>query len=530
MAMMAKRFSGPPAALRTLDAAIPSSIEHAVGRAMAIERDDRFATAAEFRAALAAPAGARTPTGANDEKSIAVLPFANTSADAESEYFSDGLTEEIINALVHLPGLHVAARTSSFAFKGKHMDIGEIGAKLKVATVLEGSVRRAGKRLRVTAQLIKVADGFHLWSERYDRELEDVFEIQDEIARAIAEQLTLKLATNADAVLVRPPTESMEAHELYLRGRHLLMRRGTGLALSAECFRRAIAADPGFAAPYAGLADSETLSAVYGYTNSAGAYERAHPAARRALELNDTLAESHMAYGLCETWLGWNFSQGEPEYRRASEINPSWSLPIAWLGVLLANVPGRAAESASLARRATQIEPLAPLIHGLAALTLFQLRLTDEAWKAAERTLELDPSLVLGLWIAGGVQQLRGQNDDAIRSLSRAVEQSERAPMSLAVLGAALAVTGRRDEALAVLQELVSRGADSQFAARVRWALGDHADALELFKRAVQERAAVFWTSHYPGQEGLAEDPRWHAILRSAGLDVLVSTSAPGQR
>ncbi|MHC4138133.1 MAG: tetratricopeptide repeat protein, partial [Planctomycetota bacterium] len=235
-----------------------------------------------------------------ERKSIAVLPFANMSDDPENEYFSDGMTEEIINALTQLEDLRVAARTSCFAFKGKPADIGEIGAKLKVATVLEGSVRKAGTRLRITAQLVNVGDGYHLWSERYDREMEDVFAIQDEIARAIADRLQVTLAVGAGERLVKPPTKSLEAYDLYLKGRYFVNRivevAGEGPRKGIDFFEQALALDPGYALAHAGIADA------YSFLGSTvlrpkEALPKAREAAMRALELDDTLAETHCALG-----------------------------------------------------------------------------------------------------------------------------------------------------------------------------------------------------------------------------------------
>ncbi|KPK83193.1 MAG: hypothetical protein AMS25_00625, partial [Gemmatimonas sp. SM23_52] len=191
-----------------------------------------------------------------ERRSIAVLPFANMSDDPENEYFSDGMTEEIINALTQLRDLRVAARTSSFAFKGKAPAIADVGAKLKVATVLEGSVRKAGDRLRITAQLVNVADGYHLWSERYDRELEDVFAIQDDIARAITDKLQVTLVAGEAGRLVRPPTESLEAYDLYLKGRFFVNQGGEGPRKGLEYFRQALACDPEYALAHSGIAEA----------------------------------------------------------------------------------------------------------------------------------------------------------------------------------------------------------------------------------------------------------------------------------
>jgi TolB-like protein len=256
-----------------------------------------------------------------ERRSIAVLPFANMSDDPENEYFSDGMTEEIINALTQLEDLRVAARTSCFAFKGKPADIGEIGAKLKVATVLEGSVRKAGTRLRITAQLVNVADGYHLWSERYDREMEDVFAIQEDIARAIADRLQVTLAGGAGERLVKPPTKSLEAYDLYLKGRYFVNRivevAGEGPRKGIDFFEQALALDPGYALAHAGIADA------YSFLGSTvlrpkEALPKAREAAMRALELDDTLAETHCALG----WIYAARSSSLPRLPRRTAAMP----------------------------------------------------------------------------------------------------------------------------------------------------------------------------------------------------------------
>src|SRR5437667_2493329 len=272
-AILARQAAGPVPRLRTVRDTVPDWVEQAVTRALAKAPADRFATAADFIAALIQP---RTVTGAEPAaalvqppaaaNSIAVLPFLNMSADPENEYFSDGMTEEIVHALSAVGSLRVASRTSSFAFKGATQNIRTIGEKLQVRTVLEGSVRRADTKLRVTAQLINAADGFHLWSATYEREMKDVFAIQDEIARAIVTALKLKLTDEPSLALVEPRTASVEAYALYLKARYFWRRKSaSGLKKGIEYFQQAIAVDPGYSLAYAGLADSHIARGYYVY-------------------------------------------------------------------------------------------------------------------------------------------------------------------------------------------------------------------------------------------------------------------------
>ena len=254
------------------------------------------------------------------ERSIAVLPFTNMSGDPENEYFSDGMSEEIINALTRLPRLRVAARTSSFSFKSKSADLRSVGEQLNVSTVLEGSVRRVCRRLRITAQLNDVAAGHHLWSERYDRELTDIFAIQDEIATAIAGKLTVALQVGEG--LVRPPTANLEAYDLFLKGRTLVRQRGPGLLRAVECFQRAIYLDGEFAPAHAELAEALLLVGLYGMGHPAASGDRAAAAARRATTLDSRLAAAHLTQGLVSLMKDFDRETACAAWARAIELDP----------------------------------------------------------------------------------------------------------------------------------------------------------------------------------------------------------------
>jgi serine/threonine protein kinase len=257
------------------------------------------------------------------EKSVAVLPFTNMSADPENEFFSEGVAEEIINALLHVEGLRVAARTSSFSFKGKSVEIDEIGKKLHVANVLEGSVRKMGSRVRVTVQLIDVSSGFHIWSERYDRELIDIFDVQDEIARTISNRL--KITLDSGERLVKSATDNMEAYQLALKGRTLLTRRGTGIPQGMQCLQKAVDLDPNYARAWAGLADSYTLIGYWGFAPAGDTMPKALTAAHRSIDLDPGLSEGYNALA-CPTMLyEWNYPEAEREFLLALELNPNYT-------------------------------------------------------------------------------------------------------------------------------------------------------------------------------------------------------------
>src|SRR5438046_7161737 len=345
----------------------PENIMFSAGRALV----------ADFRIARALTAATLQPLTAREEattegeggESIAVLPFANLSGDPEFEYFSEGIAEEIINALTQLPGLHVAARTSSFAFRGPAIDLTEVGAKLKVATVLEGSVRKAGNRLRIGAQLVKVGDGYHLWSERYDREMPDVFAIQDEISKAIANRLQVTLGVEGTP-LVTPATGNLDAYHLYLKGRYYLAQRGLGLKKALECFDQALALDPQYALAYAGLADACTVLAQYGLAPPNVLRPRARAAVQKALDLAPDLAEVHCASGALGFICDWDWPRAARDLRRAVELNSRYVAARQWLSYYLVFIEGRLEEGVAHAQRAVELDPLAPLLVMQLGMTL----------------------------------------------------------------------------------------------------------------------------------------------------------------
>jgi serine/threonine protein kinase/Flp pilus assembly protein TadD len=464
--IITKIFTEPVPPLRERREDVPEWLDSAVIKALQKSPGARFATAAQFAQALTWPGGTSTPpelrTGAAPAaKSIAVLPFVNMSNDAENEYFSDGIAEEIINALTKVQALRVASRTSAFAFKGKNEDIGEIGRKLKVATVLEGSVRKAGSRLRVTAQLVGVADGSNLWSERYDRQLEDVFEIQDEIAGNIVKALRVVLSEGEKRAIEKAPTENVEAYDYYLRGRQYFHQfRRTGMQFARRMYERAIEIDPRFAMAHAGMADCCSFLYMY-WDGSRANLEAADAASRRALELDPELAEAHASRGFAlnlsraydaarghfETAIRLNpklyeahyfyaracFQEGKLEeairhYQEASRVRPE-----DYQAVLLMQSPlnslGRHDEAVAMLRRGIQIaekhlelNPDDARALYLAAGGLVQLGEPERALEMARRAHAIDPEDSGVLYNVACVYSLAGMVDDAIGCLEKAVQ------------------------------------------------------------------------------------------------------------
>ena len=361
-------------------------------RCLAKDPSRRYQNTAELKAALGhIPASAQPRSS-----SIAVLPFVNMSRDTDDEFFSDGLAEEIINALVKVPGLKVIARTSAFAFKGQNTDIRKIAETLGVTNVLEGSVRRAGNRIRVTAQLIAAADGSHIWSERYDRLMEDLFAMQDEIAAAIAGELKLKFAP-ADHPRHQP---NLQAYEAYLRYRQYQWGfTPEAFARSRECSEQAIALDPNFALPYVGLADHYFASMTFG--NAGELVPRARQLAERALELDPVLAEAHAMLGILAGFCDHNWQESQLRFRQAMAHEPiPWHVR-SWYSVFHLRPLGHFAEAQKEAERAIEDNPLSQLLHWCYANILAGAGLEEEAQAALEKTVELDPQFWPGFWSLG---------------------------------------------------------------------------------------------------------------------------------
>jgi adenylate cyclase len=322
--------------------------------------------------------------------SIAVLPFANMSSDPEQEYFSDGITEEIINVLAQLPQLKVAGRTSSFTFKGKNEDLRTIGEKLGVKTVLEGSVRSSGNRIRITAQLINVQNGFHLWSEKYDREMKDIFEIQDEISLAIVEELKIKLFDEERVHIIKSKTQNLEAYNHYLKGRFYWNNNRTkeGIEKTISYFEQAIETDPGYVLAYTGLADAYLVLADWGYISTKKAVPLIRGFLAKSLELDNTLAENHSSL-MYLSFLEWEWQQAEKESRIAFELNPK--SPVAHhFYALIQALSGNFRIAIEHNSRARELDPLSLIFNYACGLILYMSRQYDEAVKQLRKTLEID--------------------------------------------------------------------------------------------------------------------------------------------
>jgi TolB-like protein/class 3 adenylate cyclase/Tfp pilus assembly protein PilF len=495
---------------------------------------DRFASAGELaknlrslperRATLVERRAKATATAhpvAKPMASIAVLPFANMSADPENEFLSDGIAEDLLTALSRVPGLRVPGRTSCFAFKGKQADLRTMGQMLGVETVLEGSVRKAGNRLRITAQLINVADGFHVWSERYDREMADVFAVQDEITQAIVEALKSKLGAVEPTVLVKPYTGNVEAYELCLRGRyHYQLRTPEGFALALQFFEQATQRDPHNPLAHAGLANVYRLLAYFGVLPPRQGMPKAKAEALRAIELDDTLAEAHASLGNILYFYDWDWVGAEKEFLRALDLDPKSSEAHCWYGFFLW-ARSRYEEARLELQKALESDPFSPNANWFLGWTLFSLERYDEVFDLARRMVAMDPGFWGGHNLSSIVNMAKGRWAEAIQDYEK-VAALERGPVSLGVLGQFNSRAGRSSEARQILAQ-IEQMARERYVPPVwlAWAydaVGDKEQARACLERAIEERGQglVHLRGLAKWMPGLLAD--CHDLLDKAGL------------
>jgi len=479
--------------------------------------------------------------GRPDLSAIAVLPLVNTTGNPRDEYFSDGMTDELVAALSRVEGLRLASRTSTFAFKGRRdVDVREIGRRLGVGAVLEGTVRRDGQRLRLGAQLTSTSDGLSLWSETYEREVEDVFAVQDEIAGAIVTALAPRLVAadgaplspDTSAIATRSRTSDLEAYDLYLRGRWYWHQRGeAALRAAARHFEDAIALDPGFAPAHAGLADVLALLPVYGATPADSAWPRAREAAERAIALDGTLADAHTTLGLVHKSLG-EWEESERALRRALALDPGSSTAHQWHAEVLV-LTGRLREAAAAARQAHQLDPLSPIV---AAELGYMLTLAGEPEAGIAKGREaiaLAPNLWTGHAFLGSSFLFAGRPAEAVAPLERAVELDRNVSLFRGVLACAYALTGRADDARPLIAELAREAEQGGAASPLAIAyigLGEHESALDWLERAAESRDPyLLQMSLTPSWfDPIRAEPRFADVARRLGLDPAVMAKRTG--
>jgi serine/threonine-protein kinase len=467
----------------------PPALARIVQRCLAANPRDRFQTMSEVRAVLEYAARDVTAAVRDYKPSVAVLPFANMSADKENEYFGDGLAEEVINALAQVPGLQVAGRTSSFRFRGNDVDLADVGRRLQVEHLLEGSVRKAGNRIRVTVQLIKVADGFHVWSDRYDRELTDIFAIQDEITQAIAAALRIRLSVDSSAP--RSHTPNLRAYEAYLKARDLWSRAFPGSFEEAKTLlEHAIALDPQFALPYSLLGGCYTMLANLGFKPAHEAMPLARAAEERALRVDPALPEAHALLGVCAGNFGHDWIGAEREWRLALAHEPTSRDVRFWYGNHYLLPTGRVAEAVETMAKALQEDPLNLLYRHLYARGLRHHGRLDDAAAELRGILELDVNFPWALETLGAVYAQQGDDEQALAFTERAHEVI---PWSYTVAGQLAALLERAGDRTRADELLKTLGTGEAYGASTGLAIfhalrGDAERAAEWAARGIEQR------------------------------------------
>jgi serine/threonine-protein kinase len=562
-AMLAKRLTEPVPHLRTVRD-VPPALERAVTTALARSPTDRFATAAEFAGALesgrlgegVAPPDADAARRSNRRisrpaaiglalllllvgayaarrwmmssraapaASAAVLPFVDLSSEKDQEYFSDGLTEELITTLSQVPGLRVAARTSSFQFKGRSPDVHEVGRKLDVGTVLEGTIRKSGNRLRVSAHLINVKDGFELWSQSYDRDLADVFAVQEDVARSIVAALRLRLGPVRDAALAVRPTTDLQAYDLFLKGRFAWNQRtGPALREAVRYLEQAVTRDSTFARAWAALADAYILVVPYGGGSPADTWRKAQDAAGKALALDSTLAEAHTSLGYGNMIYAWNWQAAEKNFQRAIAADSNYATGHHWYGDFLAG-RGRLTESLAEMARAHQLDPLSRQIGVEWGWVSYLMHRNDEAATHIRQTLALDPNYGQGHFRLGLVQIQQRQYPEAIASFKRSIDMNIFYPQAAAGLAFAYAASGNRGAATEIVNDLKARSARELVPpwsiAAAYAGLGDATQGIEWLNRGIDQKDIYMPENMFDLLlDPLRKDQRFSLVLKRMGL------------
>jgi eukaryotic-like serine/threonine-protein kinase len=491
----------------------------------------RYATAQEllddfgnFSNVATSSSGNGAAALARPDSSIAVLPLVNLSGSPDTDYFGDGLAEELISMLMGVDGLRVAARTSSFRFRGTEIDVRDVGRQLKVGSILEGSVRKSGNKLRITVSLVNVADGFCLWSAKYDREMSDIFAIQDEISHAIVAGLRITLRGSADASIALRPTSNPDAYNLYLQGRFFWNKRtAQDLRKGIACFKQATDLDPNFAAALAGLADCYATQAIYGVEAPADVIPLAREAAQKALAINDRLAEARASLGFIRAAYDWDWQAAEKEFQRAAEISPRYATAHHWYATNCLLPLRRFDQARAELQVACDLEPLSLVIRTTVGLQLLLERRHDEAIEVLRKVAALDENFGMAHFFLGQVYVEKQMFAEAVAELTMAEALAGYSSESVAALGVAYAGAGNKEETKRRLKELEERARTGYVSpllfTHLLLALGEKDQALRYLKQAREIRTCdLIWLNVRPAFDGLRREPAFVETCSAVGL------------
>ncbi len=523
LSIMARHVTEKPKPLRTIRPEVPPHVEHAVARALAKMPEQRFATVSEFTAALQQPQSEGARRGATASRSVAVLPFVNASPDPDNEYLSDGITDELIDALAKVEGIRVASRTSVFALKGKPLDVRAIGALLDVSEVLEGTLRRSGQDLRITVQLTSTDNGALIWSHRYDRRLDDVFAIQDEIARTIVS--TIRATSFGD--LAEPSnnrgTDNVQAYGLYLRGRFAWNKRTQkGVSEGIKFFEQAIEIDPGYALAYTGLADSYALALDYRSVPVHEGFERAKFYARKALELDEGLAEAHASLAWSLFIYDWDWNAAVAEFQRSVQLDPRYATARQWYAFLLAS-QGKFEEALIEAHSAQELDPGSVSVRRGLGYVYFYARRHEQGKYHLMRAIEMNPLAEESYRVLGIILSYANEHAEAERVLREAMEMPGAATYTQVTLALALARAGKPEyarETLAALQERLTHDYVSPVEiVTLHIALGQHDHAIDWMEKAYAERRGwMAYLNVHPILDPLRAETRFRVLTTKMKL------------
>ena len=530
--IVARRLTGPIPSTRAFRELVPEPIDAALMKALARLPADRFVSAAQFAEALATPVTTGIAVGAAQAmvqeaasaKSVAVLPFENMSTDPENEYFSDGITDDIIAQLSKISALKVISRTSSMQYKKTTKKITAIAEELGVAAILEGSVRRAGPRARIVVHLVDPKTEKHLWGETFDRQLTDIFEVQSEVAQQITGALSLALSPEEKSRVEKKATADAEAYNLYLLGRfHMNKWSGAEIQMAIEHFEEAIKKDPGYAVAYAGQADAyELLSIGFGSKAPVEYLAQAKAMALKALEMDDSLAEAHTSLAYAR-WLGdLDWIGAEKEFKRALELKSSYVMAHEWYAEYLAAL-GRHDEALAAIKKAQQLDPLSVPVNRAVGWVIYFSRSYDQAIEELRKTLGMDPNFLAARLVLWWALLAKGSHDEAIADIRKEVESPGLRTMKKLMLGYACALSGRLEEAGGILWELQPKIEGENrlalLAALLFIAMDDKDRAFEQLERAFQIREpGLVFLRVAPWADPLRSDRRYLSLVERLGL------------